>query len=194
MVIQIALLIVGVIYAFRLPGIYGARPGDFPRVSKAALREWKRLELISIYLFLGATWGTLILGILLAVVLGPNFQIAVFGVNGLSLALMMILLIPSAIFGSDAAKIRKRFKAGSTAGSQSSAAPPPPFPEVAARFPDTFGLAAAPVRLAGSDETFKFACLACGQRISTTRSAVGTTGVCPGCGSDVRVPDPSLSS
>jgi hypothetical protein len=39
-----------------------------------------------------------------------------------------------------------------------------------------------------NDDTFKFACSKCGQRISTTRTAAGASGTCPGCGCDLIVP------
>jgi predicted RNA-binding Zn-ribbon protein involved in translation (DUF1610 family) len=43
-----------------------------------------------------------------------------------------------------------------------------------------------------NEDTFKFSCPTCGQRISTTRSAAGTGAVCPLCGDDLVVPKPSV--
>lgn len=41
-----------------------------------------------------------------------------------------------------------------------------------------------------SDETFKFSCRFCGQRIAVTRAAIGTSGACPTCKNDLIVPKP----
>jgi hypothetical protein len=44
-----------------------------------------------------------------------------------------------------------------------------------------------------NDDTFKFVCPTCGQRLSTLKSAMGTLGLCPACNDDVLAPKPSTS-
>ena len=105
--VQIILLIVGVVYAFRRPKISKLKPEQFPNVPHEVFDQWKRLELRSIDIFLWATWGVAIIGTVIAFVIVQSNPTLAGPIQIAYIVVFLVGLIFSAIDGSKAAKIRK---------------------------------------------------------------------------------------
>jgi len=113
--VQLILLILGIVYAFRRPKLKRLSAAEFPDIPADRFLEWKRLELMSINVFLWSTWGLLLLGCLLSIVIGlalgfSGAEVARQGglvFQGAYLGLFLVGLLVSAIYGSKAQKLRK---------------------------------------------------------------------------------------
>jgi hypothetical protein len=55
--LEIILLIVGIVYAFRRPKLKRLAPADYSDVEETQFLEWKAAQLKAIDIFLWATWG-----------------------------------------------------------------------------------------------------------------------------------------
>jgi len=110
--IQIILLIVGIVYLFRLPKLRGTKAEQYPEVPEEKFKEWKDLELRSVYLVLWAGWGLfvieLFLGVLLAAAGGVTEDTLVV-IQIIMFVLFFILLILASIAGSKAKKLRTEY-------------------------------------------------------------------------------------
>ncbi len=101
---QLILLIMGIVYAFRRPKLRALEADQFPDVPVEKFEKWKRLELKSINNFLWATWGLLIVSTFAMVAFpGSATELQLF-----FFALFLFFLIFSAVSGSRAAKIKKQ--------------------------------------------------------------------------------------
>jgi MFS family permease len=106
------LIILGIIYAARVPKLYRLSPENFPHVPAEAITKYRNLELTSIYIFLATTWG---LGFFLVVLLGLTFF---FGIRedisdkGIPVFIIIFVvgLIFSAICGTLAGRVKKAHK------------------------------------------------------------------------------------
>jgi hypothetical protein len=105
--IQIICLIVGIIYAIRLPKLKALTTSDFPQVPPDVFTKWQGLERESIVIFLWASWGLLLIGTPIAFVFAAAFPGGALGFQGLYLLVFLILLIFSSIPGTKAAKLKK---------------------------------------------------------------------------------------
>jgi len=105
--VQFILLIVGIIYSNRRPKLKRMQASDFPDVPSEEFNKWKTHELISIDIFLWATWGLFILGILAGIFIGSIIPGGVIGLQIILIALFLLGLLVSAIYGSKAAQIQK---------------------------------------------------------------------------------------
>lgn len=106
--IQIILLIAGIVYAFRKPKLKALTAAQFPGVSQEVFAEWQALELKSINRFLWATWGLLLIKILVGFMPTPTFPGGEVGVQVFFFGLFVGLLVFSAISGSKAAKLKEQ--------------------------------------------------------------------------------------
>jgi len=108
--IQLILMIVGVVYLCRRPGLARLQPEAYPHVPVEAFHEWKALELSSIDRFLCATWGTAILSFAAGFVLAVERAGAeeMLATNVLFFGLFVVLLVASALPGSRARAIKRR--------------------------------------------------------------------------------------
>jgi len=107
-VIQIILLIVGVIYALRLPKLKALGAAQFPGVAEDAFAEWKEAELKGINIFLWATWGMFLLSLAAAILMVNTFPGGALGVQLFFFVVFLVLLVVAAIQGSKAAKLKKQ--------------------------------------------------------------------------------------
>jgi len=105
--VQIILLIVGIVYANRRPKLKRMHASDFPNVPKDDFDRWKTLEMKSIDIFLWATWGLFIVGILAAIFVGSIIPGGAIGLQIILIALFLLGLLISALYGSKAARIRR---------------------------------------------------------------------------------------
>ena len=106
------LIILGIIYAVRIPKLYRLSPESFPQVSAEAVTKYRNLELTSIYIFLAVTWG---LGLFLALLLGFTLLFGVhedISVKGIPVFIFVFVvgLIISAIYGTLAGRIKREHK------------------------------------------------------------------------------------
>jgi hypothetical protein len=106
------LLVLGIIYAVRIPKLYRLSPERFPQVPAEAVVKYRRLELTSIYIFLAVTWG---LGLILLLLFAANQLFDVgreISDNSLlpSGIIFVAGLIASAIYGSLAGQIKKDYQ------------------------------------------------------------------------------------
>jgi hypothetical protein len=110
---QIILLIFGIIYAFRIPKVLKSEAP--PNVDPNVFATWRAKELGSMYWFIGATWGSLILSIIIGVV----YAMVVLGQGGkvddimmpvqiINLVLFIGPLIYSVVLSSQATKLKKQ--------------------------------------------------------------------------------------
>jgi hypothetical protein len=116
--IEIILLISGIIYAVRRPGLKRLASSDFPGVDPAKFAAWQAAELKGIDIFLWATWGAFVIKIGIQLVLA--FVISQFGVEmneGVAIGIIFAILIAwligltvAGVYGSRAKKLR--FAAG----------------------------------------------------------------------------------
>jgi MFS-type transporter involved in bile tolerance (Atg22 family) len=80
---------------------------DYPGVPADRFEQWKALELKSVTIFLWATWGLLLIGTPITLVFATRFPGGALGIQALYLVLFLILLLFSAIPGTQAARLRK---------------------------------------------------------------------------------------
>lgn len=105
-------IILGIIYAVRIPKLRRLSPEKFPQVPAEAVTKYRQLELTSIYIFLAVTWG---LGLLVALLLGLTL---LFGIhediltNGVPvfITIFVVGLMVSAIYGTLAGRVKKAHK------------------------------------------------------------------------------------
>jgi hypothetical protein len=114
--IQIVLIVLGVIAAFRLPKLIGLRPESQPSVDPTAFAAWRRVELSASVWLIVATIGVAIVqtagGLALGIVLGLSHAskaaiesaTMVFSVS--TVALFLALLVVAAVRGSKARKLK----------------------------------------------------------------------------------------
>lgn len=102
----------GIIFACRIPGLLKMLPPE--GVLPEFFEEWRRLELRSIYFFIGATWGAAALltavGVLISA-LSPSNQVdeRTGMVIAFGILADLIPLIWAALLSSRAAKVKKQF-------------------------------------------------------------------------------------
>lgn len=116
---QCIFLIMGIVYATRIPGFIRAVPG--PNQDPQLFRTWRAKELWSIYVFLAATWGSTVLALLLGVVLGVGMALTGSMTNPSETAvaiyyvvyigLFVGLVIWSAVLGTQASRLKKQLAA-----------------------------------------------------------------------------------
>jgi hypothetical protein len=106
--IQIILLILGIVYAFRKPKLKALTASQFPGVSAEAFAEWQTQEMKSINMFLWASWGFFVVSIPAQLLLVAAFPDGAIGIQVLFFALFLIMLVMAAIPGSKAAKLKKQ--------------------------------------------------------------------------------------
>lgn len=70
--LEIILLVVGIIYALRRPKLKRLTVSDYPGVDEAKFVEWHRQQLRAVNIFLGATWGALVVKVAILVVLSGS--------------------------------------------------------------------------------------------------------------------------
>jgi hypothetical protein len=111
------LLALGVFYLMRRSKIAPLTAYNYPTVPPIEFDRWRRYEMLSIDIFLAATWGNAVLGFV-AVFLVPSTPSSGYN-TGLAPVLIVLCvqiaafflgLIVSAVFGSTAAGIRKRYQ------------------------------------------------------------------------------------
>jgi hypothetical protein len=108
------LLILGLVYAFKIPGLLRTQPSSFPGADPAVFQTWKSKELGSIYIFLAATWGQTILFFMIGFAIA--FTVADPASVGRLIVIVTVIeigvflggLIWSAVLGSQAAKLKKQ--------------------------------------------------------------------------------------
>ena len=106
------LIILGIIYAVRIPKLHRLSPESFPQVPAEAVTKYRNLELTSIYIFLAVTWGS---GLFLALLLGLTL---LFGIHEdisdkcipVFIISFVVGLIISAIYGTFAGRIKRAHK------------------------------------------------------------------------------------
>ena len=107
--LQILCLVSGLSLLVKRPKIKALSSSQFPNVPMEAFDDWKRHEMKSLNLFLWAGWGLLLLSIpaeLVVTLVWPSGLLAL----GIVLGVMFLtVLVSSAISGTEAAKINKRF-------------------------------------------------------------------------------------
>lgn len=110
-IVQLIFLILGIMYLVRIFTIAPLKPEQFPLLPSGVFLQWKNLEVRSIYLFFGATWGSNIV-IFIGNALGTaNSDSGISGLFGLAgIVMFVVLLIVSAIIGSQSAKIKKQYR------------------------------------------------------------------------------------
>jgi hypothetical protein len=111
----LVLLILGIIYATRIPKFLRSTPAEFPGCDPAVHARWRSKELGSIYTFLIATWGQmalfLVIGFCIGVALARDQEAlnsAIVVITGVEVAVFLGGLIWAAILGSQAAKLKKQ--------------------------------------------------------------------------------------
>lgn len=116
LMIQLLLLILGVFAVIRLPRLLKIRATEYPNVEPSTFRAWRSAELASAIWLIIATWGVFILQFVAGLVVGFTFALAgktraqvddalpavTFG----SIALLLLLLTVSGIYGSKAKKLK----------------------------------------------------------------------------------------
>lgn len=108
--IQIILIVFGIVYFVRRSKIMRLTPAQYPGLDTAVFAEWQALELKSIDVFLWGTWGTAVAS--LVVLLVPPGDSARWTLIALLTAAFWICLIWSAVVGSRAKGMRKRYGFG----------------------------------------------------------------------------------
>lgn len=112
----LVLLIMGIVYLTRIPKLQRSSPSDFPYYDPAVHEEWRKKELGGIYVFLAATWGVGIFTLMIAFAVGmamvgePAEKIdnAIWIVQIVQIVLFLAGLVWSGIFGTQAARLKKR--------------------------------------------------------------------------------------
>lgn len=104
--LEAILLGLGIVYMFRKPKLRKLDPKNFPTVDPKKFEEWRTAEIKALNVFLWATWGALVVKIILNVVL------QMIGIDALTamlivVGLWLIALIYPAILGSRAKKLLK---------------------------------------------------------------------------------------
>jgi MFS family permease len=110
--IPILFIILGIIYAVRIPKLRRLSPEKFPQVPAEAVTKYRQLELTSIYIFLAVTWG---LGLFVALLLGLTL---LFGIHEdisandvlVFITIFVVGLIVSAVYGTLAGRVKKAHK------------------------------------------------------------------------------------
>ncbi len=107
----ILFLFFGILYSFQKPKIEKLQAKNFPNIPSLDFKEWKRLQLQSIGILQLATFGQLPFAFCLSI---PNSELGVSeeGRNIANLILLLLVvvgLITSAVYGSAAAKIKKKY-------------------------------------------------------------------------------------
>ena len=105
--IQIIVLIVGIVYAFRRAKIKRLEAAIFPDVPMEKFNEWKMLEMKSIDRFLWASWGLFVIGFVVMVIGGKN-EVVMQAFNIIMVLAFFVLLVMAAIPGTKAAKLKKQ--------------------------------------------------------------------------------------
>jgi hypothetical protein len=97
----------GVIYALQGIKLNKLTPSDLAGIPIEKFDEWKKTELKSIYFYLLATWGVLIVSKVATRLITPHFPSGAFAINSSIEIAFVVLLIVSAVFGSKAKKLKK---------------------------------------------------------------------------------------
>jgi len=114
-------LILGIIYAFKRPGIAKMDRSTFPGASESEFDAWKRAELSSIDIFLWATWGQTIVFVVLALLLGiftaqSGGRTLAEDLTNIMTVIQIIVfvagIILSAVVGTRAQKLKAAFSGG----------------------------------------------------------------------------------
>jgi hypothetical protein len=110
----IILLILGIVFATRIPGILKQTPDSYPSRNPALFDQWRKKELGSIYVFLGATWGQMAIFFMIGLMVGVSMANNPEGLNSAVVVLTVVEgcvflggLIWAAILGSQASKLKK---------------------------------------------------------------------------------------
>ena len=107
--VQVLCIIMGFVYIAQRRTILRLGASEFPNVAPEEFEKWRTLELGSIKIFLWATWGTFVVGILVAVVSYANPGSIGFGISQLVLlGLFFAGLIVSAVKGTKAASLKRK--------------------------------------------------------------------------------------
>lgn len=114
--LQLILLILGIIALVRLPRLIRCKSADYPEVDPAAFAAWRSTEKASTIWLLIASWGVLIVQIIAFVAVGlflglsraseKTIESAMLIVTIIGVFFMLGMLIPAAIHGSKAKKLR----------------------------------------------------------------------------------------
>ena len=105
-------LFFGIFYSFQKPKIEKLQAENFPDVPFVEFKEWKRLQLLSIGILQWATFGQLPFACFLSL---PSSELGVTEEGQTTANLLLILLVvvglaTSAVYGSAAAKIKRKYK------------------------------------------------------------------------------------
>jgi hypothetical protein len=114
---QIILLVFGIIYAFRIPKILKAQPG--PLDNPEIFWSWRAKELMSIYVFLAATWGSMIIVIVIGIIMaigivakGGKADELMNPLMAINAVLFVGPLIWAVVLSSQATKLKKQLASG----------------------------------------------------------------------------------
>lgn len=69
--LEIILLVIGIVKALRRRALCKLTVGSFPGVDPSAFTQWQRAQLRATDAFLWATWGALVIKLVLLAVFGP---------------------------------------------------------------------------------------------------------------------------
>lgn len=75
--LELVLLVVGIWKTLTLPGIHRYEARQFPQMDPEKFKPWKRAELEAAYVFLVATWGALLVKIVVGVLYAGRLRDAV---------------------------------------------------------------------------------------------------------------------
>lgn len=128
--VQLILMIVGIIYLIRRPKYARLSHEDYPHLPEEVFHRWRRLEVISVDIFLVATWGVFIISAIHLVLVFQEYGTFAYALENTWVSqlvfsgIFLVGIIISAIFGSMAAGIRRREGIDSPLYKQHYARPP----------------------------------------------------------------------
>jgi hypothetical protein len=112
--LEIILLIVGIVYAFRRPKLKRLAPADYPDIEETKFLEWKAAQLKATDIFLWATWGAFFIKLVIQFIIiaaaqsgGGLSSEAGIGIMIAIIIAWLIGLIIAASYGSKAKKLRE---------------------------------------------------------------------------------------
>lgn len=105
-------MICGIVTACKLPRLLKRTAADYPGVDPEQFAVWHKADLMSAYAFLIASWGTLLIQIIVLVMAGTvsalaGNETALYAGYGISFAVFIGLLVWAAVLGEKAKKLKK---------------------------------------------------------------------------------------
>lgn len=148
--LQLVLFILGIVYLLRRPRLARLRAESFPTVAEGDFLRWKRLELTSIDIFLWTVFGVSFAGCGLSALLRTSIQqparvgtsradawpMEMIVLQAGCLAVFLIGLLISAIYGSRAARLKRSLGIRWSTATQKQPAMPVPAPEPQRPWPE----------------------------------------------------------